>query len=535
MPQFLRTSTVRLLESSQEALALALVGLGIPSRGTFRVETVQFAAPIGLIGAAAEQALSALLVQVRGDESLMSSATQFKSAREILSDVRELLRAPVPRVSFLSVGVTDPVEHRNKLLQATEGLSLLFSQRAAGFHAGRGPSRAVTLLQASKVVEFLDLLAESSRIRPYLERVPRHQDEILDRNILIEDLARKFSTAETPIERSDSLRSLFLVLPEIPEEAPEWLDAFDRSAVAPTTEDINLLLRSLENADPVRFQRLNAGGQGLNVVVRPQDPNALPIAPQHLRRAFGDIADQFAADVGNANGRLDAGTLDLPPESFLLDLCVLGPEKLRLVLGRQTLTAHEVWPFVATAVSQLGTERPFWFLVSMTDDLGQLAGQVRRAFQLVQRDSFRQREALILAALDAQRLRRPLAPPVELAVFARREFARAERAREGLAKALERSRETERAASVELEVVLPGVAEGDISPGQVFNLVASMENLEARRYWARLLAEAATNLEDRGMLAQILRLEEFTPAKTAARKAFKLIDAIAYGPQIELE
>jgi len=535
MPQYLRTSTVRLLESSQEALALALVGLGIPSRGTLRVEAVQFAAPVGLIGAAAEQALSALLVQVRGDESLMASATQFKSAREILRDVRDLLRAPVPRASFLSVGVGDPIEHRNKLIRATEGLSLLFSQRAAGFHAGRGPARAVALVQASKVVEFLDLIAESFRVRPYLERVPRPPEEVVDRNVLIDDLARKFQRAETASERSDSLRSLFLVLPEIPAEAPDWLDAFDRSAVAPTNEDINLLLGSLERADPVRFQRLNAGGQGLNVVVRPQDPNALPIAPQHLRRAFGDIADQFAADVGNANGRLDAGTLDLPPEGFLLDLCVLGPEQLRQVFGRQTLTAHEVWPFVATALSQQGTERPFWFLVSMTDDLGQLVGQVRRAFQLAQRQSFRQREASTLAALEALRLRQPLAPPVELAVFARTEFGRAERIREGLVEAIERSRETERAASAELEAVLPSVAAGDLSPGHVFDVVTGMANLEARRYWARVLAEAATNPEDRGMLAQILRLEDFVPARTAARKAFKLIDAIAYGPQVELE
>ena len=93
MPQYLRTSTVRLLESSQEAMALALVGLGIPSRGALRVDCVQFAAPMGLVGAAAEQALSAILVQVRGDEALMLSATQFKSARDILRDVRELLRA----------------------------------------------------------------------------------------------------------------------------------------------------------------------------------------------------------------------------------------------------------------------------------------------------------------------------------------------------------------------------------------------------------------------------------------------------------
>lgn len=535
MPQYLRRTTVRLLEASQEAMTLAILGLGMPSREALRVDCARFAAPVGLIGAAAEQALSAILVQVRGDEALMLSATQFKSARDVLRDVRDLLRAPVPRASFLTIEVADPAIHREQLYQATEGLSLLFGQRAAGFHAGRGPSRAVTLVQAQKVLSLLRLLAESTRVRPYLERAPRLPEEALDRSVLVDELARKFREAQTPDERSDSLRSLFLVLPEAPAEAPEWLAAFDRSVVAPTAEDINLLLGTLEHADPVRFQRINAAGQGLNVVVRPQDANALPIAAHHMRRAFGDIADQFAADVGNANGRLDAGTLDLPPESFLLDLCVLGPEQIRQALRRQTLTAHDVWPFVATALSQQGTERPFWFIVSLTDDLGQLVSQLRRAFGVAQREPFRQRQSLTLEAFDALRQRQSITPPAELAVFARTAYAAAESSREALVAAVERSRDTVRASGGEVEAVLRRVAAGDANVGQAFAAITDVDSLEARRYWSRLLAEAASDPEDRGMLVEILRHEDLVPARTAARKALKLIDAIAYGPQVELE
>jgi hypothetical protein len=360
-------------------------------------------------------------------------------------------------------------------------------------------------------------------------------EEVLDRNVLVDVLARRFREAETSGERGDTLRSLFLVLPEVPAEAPEWLDAFDRSVVAPTDEDINLLLGTLERAAPVRFQRLNAAGEGLNVVVRPQDADALPIAPHHVRRAFSDIADQFAADVGNANGRLDAGTLDPPPESFLLDLCLLGPEHIKQVLGRQTLTAHEVWPFVATALSQQGTERPFWFIVSLANDLGQLVAQVRRAFGVAQRNPFRHRQASTLEALDALRRRQLLVPPAELAAFARTAYATAERSREVLARAMERNRGTERAATAEAETVLRRVAAGDVNAGQAFGTAVGAESLESRRYWSRLLAEAATDPEDRNMLVQILRHEDLVPARTAARKALKLVDAIAYGPQIELE
>lgn len=534
MPQYLKTSSLRLLEASQEALSLAFVGLGMPIRHELRVENAQFAAPAGLIGAAAEQALAAVLVQVFGEEALMSAPNQFKSAREVLRDVRALLRAPVPKASFLTTGIADAAAHRNTLHRATEGFILLISERAAGLHAGYGPARAVALAQAQKVLDFYRLLALSSRVRPYLEQLPRPPEPRVDREVLIDQLARQFREADTTADRSAALHSLFLVLPEVPEEAPGWLDAFDRSCVAPTNGDINLLLQTLERAQPVHFERLNGGGQGLPVAVRPQDPNALPIAPQHLRRAFGNIADQFFADVGNANGRLNEGTLDLPPERFLLDLCVLGPVQLRQDLNRQNLSAHEVWPFIMTSLSQQGTARPYWFLVSLVDDLGQLIAQLRRAFAVAP-VHLRGQEPPTLEALEALRNRQLLAPQAPLAVFARQAYAAAETAKASLAGAIDRSRGTYRQVPPEAEVELRRVAQGEVPAAEAFNIVMALENLQARRYWSRLLALGSIDAEDRGMLVQTLRDAELDQAHTAARKALKLIDAIAYGPQYELE
>jgi len=124
MPQYLRTSSVRLIEASQEALHLAFVGLGLPARQELRVGAAQFAASAGLIGVAVEQALSAILVQVLGEDALMASRTQFKSAREVLQDVRSLLVAPPPRASFLTYGLLDAAAHRQELHRATEGLPM---------------------------------------------------------------------------------------------------------------------------------------------------------------------------------------------------------------------------------------------------------------------------------------------------------------------------------------------------------------------------------------------------------------------------
>jgi hypothetical protein len=535
MPRLLSNNAVRLLEASQESLALALFCLGTPSRGELRVESARYSPAIGLVGAAAEQALAAIIVQVRGEQAMMLSPTQFKSARQILGDVRDLLRAPVPAVSFLTAGVPDAVGHRALVNEATQGFSLLFTQRAAGLHAGSGVSRAVTLMQALRVHGFLELLATSSRMRPYLDRLPTPLEDVIDQNVLVDELIQKFQHAQAPAERVTALRSLFLVLPEIPPEAPEWLDAFDRSVVSPTAADIALLLGTLQNAAPIRFQRINPGGQGLNVVVRPNDPNALAIAPQHLRRAFGDIPDQFAADVGIANGRLNEGRLDLPPESFLLDLCLLGPERILHVLGRPNLTVQEVWPFVATALIQQGTERPYWFLVSLVDDIGRLIGQLRLAARASTQEYFKQKVLAAIEALEAKRQEHPSHPDAELTAFTIAQFQQADQVRNDLSAAIERSEGTERKPEEPAITALMRVWEREVNPGQAFGAVLEIGSGVARLYWSKRLAETSTEVEDRQMLIDILRNGDLAAAKTAARKALRLADIMTYGPQIELE
>jgi len=390
-------------------------------------------------------------------------------------------------------------------------------------------------MQALKVLDFYNLLAQSSRVRPYLGHLPRPPGDMPSADILVEKLVQNFREAESLSDQSQALRSLFLVLPEVPEDAPEWLEAFDRSSVAATNDDISLLLQTLERANPVRFHRLNAAGQGLAVAVRQQDANALPIAQQHLRRAFNDRLGQFDAFVGNANGRLNEGHLDVPSESFLLDMFMLGRDGLSHALNRGHLSAHEAWPFVITALSAQGTTRPFWFLVSMVEDKGQLIAQLGRAFAAAHGAHLRRQENPTRTALEALRNRQPLQPPAPLADFSRAAFAQAESKKAALVGAIDRSRGTNREVGPEAEGILRRVSEGDLVPGQAFELIEALENIEAKRYWARLLAESSTDVEDRHMLVQIHRDNHLAPAQSAARKAMKLIDTISYGPQIELE
>lgn len=71
--------------------------------------------------------------------------------------------------------------------------------------------------------------------------------------------------------------------------------------------------------------------------------------------------------------------------------------------------------------------------------------------------------------------------------------------------------------------------------GEAFEVIMALPTLESKRYWIRLLAEAASDPDDRDMLVRIHRDDDLVPAQSAARKAMKLIDAVSYGPQVELD
>lgn len=56
---------------------------------------------------------------------------------------------------------------------------------------------------------------------------------------------------------------------------------------------------------------------------------------------------------------------------------------------------------------------------------------------------------------------------------------------------------------------------------------------ESRKYWARTLCECATEWEDSRGLYAVISDSELSSAYTAARKAFRMIDFINYGPKLE--
>lgn len=101
MPQLLTRSTVRLLEASMDNLSLAMTAAATPVRHSSKSSEAGFAGLIGLAGVAAEQAISSILIQIDGDGAAFADGNRYKTAGQVLADVRHILTAPpVARAAF---------------------------------------------------------------------------------------------------------------------------------------------------------------------------------------------------------------------------------------------------------------------------------------------------------------------------------------------------------------------------------------------------------------------------------------------------
>lgn len=532
MPQFLRRDAVRLLEASAESLTLALTGLSVPPRLRLRESAAMYAPHTGLTGAAVEQAMAGCLIHVYGPEILLAAENRYKTGREILQDFRALTRERPVRASVLVSGIPNAAEHWQSLSEKTAGFTHLITARAAGLHAGSGPLRDVAVTLAKNVADFLETLAQSARVKPYLEYLPRIPEQPKQFRVLVDELMQLVRGAGSPHDRAVALSSLFLLLPETPDEPPEWLDALERVTVVPREADLTLLLNAINAAVPAELQRVGRRGEGLPVVVRPEDPAAIPIAPQYLRRSFTEIKDQFYADVGNANARLNQGRLNLPPFDFVLDLFAAGLDHLNLAIEGQ-LTAHETWAFIMASLSRQGTAGPYWFMVESSSDPGQLEAQLRRAFELAT-PSVRNRSREIVDGLQALRRNRALARGSAVVAEMQELLHTAEGNRRSLLAKIDGSPGTDKALSADDTALLRLVANAREPVGRALQcFVPETYSVLCRRYWARLLAESAAEQTDVPALVHILRQPALSQAHTAARKALRLIDFTFYGPSTE--
>jgi hypothetical protein len=519
-----------MLEASLNALHLALSKLGSTTRYQVRETYSEHAAEIGLIGSSAELAMAACLVHAHGPSIQKWPSGYYKAFPAILNEFRKLVRDARPISEFLVDGLEDPKAQREELLESCSHFRILGSVRAGGLHAGRGPTREAAIVQGNSVSEFLNCLAASSKIKPYLTNIPKCPFFDRDRMVIVEDLARRLNEA-SGVDQEAFLSSVFLVLPEVPDEMPEWIDALDRVSIAPRDNDISYLLNVIEGAVPATLKRTTGSGAAVPVKVDQDDPDALPIATRYLRTQFSQRRDQLHADIGTANGRLQDKFLDLPPVEAVREMFAVGLENAGLLEEEEQLTAHKSWLFVAASLDVQGTIGPYWFLIRKTGDLGQLAALLRSAVEIGGSRLARNAEEC-LYGIDAVREGNAIAKADDHFEDLIEDLRRTEVVKSGLNENHERHEGTSKGLPYELADRLEDVIQGS-PPGPLIQaLMTDSVSRDCKRYWVRVLCESALDIDDLPSLVEILSSDEASIAHTAARKAIRRIDFRIHGPSL---
>lgn len=539
MPRLLKNDTVRLIEASIESLGLAQVGICAFRRDTLKMEQVRYSPEIGLIGTSIELTMSSILIQALGKKSIYRDYknAKYKTASEILSDFRTLLRQSSSNILFLSNGINDSIEHIDKILNLTNRFQLIITGRANGLHNGYGMNYDLVASLFQNVSAFLKLIGESNNFKPYLAKVPELIGIKIDSDIVINDLYKRFNETQNLQEQTSILSSLFLILPEIPKELPEWISKFENIKIAPKKTDIVYLINALENANPVTLNKVtNSSSNNLNVKIIGRDvEGAIPISVQSLKSEFTQIKDQFDADVANANGRLNKNKqLDLPPKTsiynaFSFDLC-----ELKILDKDKKFTAHQSWPFIIEAINiaKNNTNAPYWFFIRKTDDLGQLKACIKKAARYGN-SSLKKNATLVLGGIEAIEKDEPINID---SIFIQKLLAEINTLHSQLDKNKKLYEKNGlNGLSKDYNLYFENLFNENISIGEIMEKIMSDSNITdtCKKYWIAKLTTIMPESEDLHILADILNNNDYSNAHTNIRKAYRAFDFNTFGPKIK--
>ncbi|MDG4715430.1 hypothetical protein [Winogradskyella marincola] len=537
MPRLLKNDTIRLIEASTEALGLAQIGICTFRKDQLKVEQVRYSAEIGLIGSAIELAMSSILIQALGKKIIYRDYKKgkYKTASEILNDFRSLIRQASSNTLFLLNDVPNPDDHFQKLLDLTNRFQLIITSRANGLHNGYGLKYEIVASFFQDVSDFIKLIGLSNNFKPYLACIPELVGITIDKKVLIDELYQDLQQTSNVEEKRNLITSLFLILPEIPSNLPDWIEKFDSIKVAPKKNDIVYLIDALEKANPVSLNKVTDGSQSLDVKIVGRDvEGAIPISAQFLKSEFTQIKDQFYADIATANGRLKSKQLDLPPKSSINNVFALGLYDSKIIENDLKFTGHQSWPFIVEAlnVAKNNTTAPYWFIIRETKDLGQLKANLKKA-QRLGNSSLKKNITIVLGGIEAMENNTPIE---STSVFISK-----------ILKDIEKfNNELEHIEKIYQKNGLHGLSEDydnefrllfseSISISDLLQKILEDDSIELsnRKYWVAKLTLIMPEKQDLPILASILGNSDFNNAHTNIRKVFRAYDFYNYGPKIK--
>lgn len=532
MPRLLKNDSIRLIEASVEALGLAQIGICTFRKDDLKIENARYSAEIGLIGASIELAMNSILIQAFGRKSIYREE-RFKTAGEILHDFRVFLNQSSAATLFLTNGIKESQTHIHHILELTNRFQLMIITRANGLHNGMGLSYEITASFFQEVTLFLNLISQSINYKPYLQKIPELVGIRIDKSVLVDDLYNKVNATKDVIEQKNLISSLFLILPELPRELPEWIKCFERFNIAPKRNDIVYLINALETANPVSLKKVKSGSQSIDVRIDNDNPNAIPISPQYLKTEFTQFKDQFYADISTANGRLNSKQLDLPPKSSVYKAFSIDFYETNILKKDTLFTAHQSWPIIVSAlnVPKNNTIAPFWFMIRKTDDLGQLKAQLKKAAR-IGNNSLKINVDIVVRGIEKIEKNEgiDISEKFYKTIFDDRN--RFTLHLEKFHKSYNKNKNHELGENyVEL---LDNMFEEKIHIGEILSVIIEDSHLssEQNKYWTFQLTQVMPEIEDLNVLGEILNKNEFANSHTNIRKTMRAMDFFLYGPKI---
>ena len=538
MPRLLKAETDQRLIVSQRALTTAFGMLSIPKPVAYEPASTDGAIEIGLIGIAADLAISACLYEVLGASGIIRKDSGFYlPASEALDSFRTTLDSKIPRLSALTHGVSNPSFHLKKLDAACSNFPVIFTARACAVHGGAGISSDVAFVAGKSVADFLLVLAESSKWKPYLKHVPATPALPKERTLIAQELAALLSTGDKS-KVGASITGIYLVLPELAKSEPDWLKTLQRVQITPRAQDISVLIKSLQQANVGEMFKVGKGSNAtaVKIVDKSANPEAMPIYIEGMKKKFDKLSDAWSGYVGNANGELDKGILSLPPIESIYRFAAIGIDSIGLP-DEETkggLSSHSLWPFVASALDYSGTKGPCFFLLRSlkTGEIGQLIKQLNSA--AVHSNKLKKSLAEYDPLLQAAANTKPVASTSTLAKSLAASVTARDRRRELLVdKFLPRSKGATSKHKAAFEALVAEVQKTDSLATPLDALRNGTINMNSDKFPVlRLLIDAANEKEDLVAIGAILADNSLQAVSTNARKAIMEIDYSYFGPQI---
>jgi hypothetical protein len=538
MPRLLKTETDQRLIVSQRALTTAFGMLSIPKPVAYEPVSTDGAIEIGLIGIAADLAISACLYEVLGSSGIIRKDSGFYlTASEALDSFRATLNSKIPRLAALTHGVPNPSAHLKQLEAACSNFPVIFTARACAVHGGAGISSDVAFMAGKSVTDFLLAIAESTKWKPYLKHVPAIPALPKERTLIAQELAALLSTGDKS-KAGASITGIYLVLPELTKSEPDWLKTLQRVQVTPRAQDISVLIKSLQQAKVGEMFKVGKGtnATAVKIVDKSANPDALPIYIEWMKKKFDKLSDAWSGYVGNANGELDKGILSLPPIDSIYRFAAIGIDGLGLPEEETKggLSSHSLWPFVGSALDYGGTKGPCFFLLRSlkSGEIGQLIKQLKDA--AVHSNKLKKSLADYEPLLQATANTKPVAATAVLAISLAASVTARDKRRDSLAdKLLARTKSTTGKLKAAYETLVSEVEKADSLAAPLDFVRNGTINMSSDKFPAlRLLIDAANEREDIVALWAILADNSLQAVSTNARKAIMEIDYSYFGPQI---